>query len=186
MRGLEREANIMDELEKVEKLRERANVSYEEAKEALEKSNGDLLDAIVYLERQGKVKAPEQTTYSTEAASQPDYADVPAIVKESEQRTAEESLGTKFGRTLKKIGRYLSENHLKVEHGEKKVVEIPLWVALIAILLTWWFMLILIIISLFCDYRYSVVGNGKNEEVNKVMEKASEFTGQVKDEFKKN
>ena len=117
MRGLEREANIMDELEKVEKLRERANVSYEEAKEALEKSNGDLLDAIVYLERQGKVKAPEQTTYSTEAASQPDYADVPAIVKESEQRTAEESLGTKFGRTLKKIGRYLSENHLKVEHG---------------------------------------------------------------------
>ena len=44
----------MDQLEKVDKLRERANVSYEEAKEALEASNWDLLDAMVYLEKHGK------------------------------------------------------------------------------------------------------------------------------------
>ena len=40
----------MDHFEKVEKLRERANISYAEAKEALEKSNGDLLDAMACLE----------------------------------------------------------------------------------------------------------------------------------------
>lgn len=40
----------MEQLEKVEKLRARANVTYEEAKEALEASNWDLLDAMVYLE----------------------------------------------------------------------------------------------------------------------------------------
>ena len=85
----------MDELEKVEKLRERANVSYEEAKEALDKSNGDLLDAMVYLEKQGKVKSPEQTSYSTDASEQPKYADVPAIVKEGEERSNEESVGKK-------------------------------------------------------------------------------------------
>ena len=39
----------MEHLEKVEKLRERANVSYEDAKEALEASEWDLLDAMVYL-----------------------------------------------------------------------------------------------------------------------------------------
>ena len=176
----------MDDLEKVEKLRERANVSYEEAKEALDKANGDLLDAIVYLEKQGKVKAPEQTSYSTEADSQPDYADVPAIVKEGEQRTEEESFGKKCGRALKKAGRYLTENHLKVEHHDKKILDIPLWVSLIAMLALWWILAILIIISLFCDYKYTIVGNGNNEEVNKVMEKASVFTGQVKEEFKNN
>ena len=42
----------MTEFEKVEKLRERANVSYEEAKEALLASEGDLLDAMIYLEKQ--------------------------------------------------------------------------------------------------------------------------------------
>ena len=40
----------MEQLEKVEKLRQRANVSYEEAKEALEASDWDLLDAMVYLD----------------------------------------------------------------------------------------------------------------------------------------
>ena len=47
----------MEMIEKVERLREKANVSYEEAKEALEQSGGDLLDAIVLLERQGKSKS---------------------------------------------------------------------------------------------------------------------------------
>lgn len=44
----------MEQLEKVEKLRERADVSYEEAKEALEACDWDLLDAMVWLEKEGK------------------------------------------------------------------------------------------------------------------------------------
>ena len=44
----------MDHFEMTEKLRERANVSYEEAKEALELNEWDILEAIVYLEREGK------------------------------------------------------------------------------------------------------------------------------------
>ena len=40
----------MDNLEKVEKLREKTGVSYEEAKAALEATNYDVLDAIIYLE----------------------------------------------------------------------------------------------------------------------------------------
>ena len=39
----------MDLFEKVEKLREKANVTYEEAKAALEKADGDLLDALATL-----------------------------------------------------------------------------------------------------------------------------------------
>ena len=46
----------MDNLEKVEKLREKTGVSYEEAKAALEATNYDVLDAIIYLEKNGKVK----------------------------------------------------------------------------------------------------------------------------------
>ena len=49
----------MDQLEKVEKIREKTGVSYEDAKSALEACNYDLLDAIVYLEKLGKIKAPE-------------------------------------------------------------------------------------------------------------------------------
>ena len=44
----------MDKLEKVERLRERANVSYEEASKALDEAGGELLDALVILEKQEK------------------------------------------------------------------------------------------------------------------------------------
>ena len=43
-------------LEQVEALRARAEVSYEEARAALEDSGGDLLDALIALERAGKLR----------------------------------------------------------------------------------------------------------------------------------
>lgn len=48
-------------LEQIDELRKRANVSYEVAKDALEKCNGDMVEALIYLERQNRVK-PDRTT----------------------------------------------------------------------------------------------------------------------------
>jgi hypothetical protein len=45
-------------MEHVEKLREKANVSYAEAKAALDACGDDLLEALLYQERQGKVNRP--------------------------------------------------------------------------------------------------------------------------------
>lgn len=42
------------ELEKVDIVRERTKVGYTEAKDALEKSNGNVLDAIIYIEKSQK------------------------------------------------------------------------------------------------------------------------------------
>lgn len=46
----------MSNLNLIDELRKRANVSYEDAKEALEKCNDDLVEALIYLEKQNKVK----------------------------------------------------------------------------------------------------------------------------------
>ena len=54
----------MTNYEMVELLRSKANVTYEEAKAALEESNWDILDAMVLLERQGKV-TDKGSAYST-------------------------------------------------------------------------------------------------------------------------
>ncbi|AQS58114.1 DUF4342 domain-containing protein [Desulforamulus ferrireducens] len=48
-------------LEQIDELKKRANVSYSEAKEALEQCHGDLLEALIYLETKNKIK-PEQNT----------------------------------------------------------------------------------------------------------------------------
>lgn len=44
------------DLNLVDELRKRANVSYQEAVDALEKNNNNLLDALVYLEGKNKIK----------------------------------------------------------------------------------------------------------------------------------
>ena len=88
----------MDEFEKVEKLRQRANISYEEAKEALEKSEGDLLDAMIYLEGQGKISPDEQTSRSTTYEGQTDLVDVRDTVEKEDRKNkkSERTLGQKI------------------------------------------------------------------------------------------
>ena len=69
----------MTNFEKVEKLVQKANVSYEEAKAALDKADGDLLDAVILLEKEGKTQAPRQSSYSTEYEQQAQYVSVAKI-----------------------------------------------------------------------------------------------------------
>ena len=58
-------------LEQVERLREKADVSYGQAKAALEYSGGNLLDALIYLEEQGVIPRPEDAYYSTKNETPP-------------------------------------------------------------------------------------------------------------------
>jgi hypothetical protein len=92
-------------IEKVERLREKANVTYEEAKAALEQTGGDLLDAMVLLERQGKVKGPAQSTYSTDYEEQQEYVRVKDKVEEQEQSAP--SFGRTIGRLCRGFVRFL-------------------------------------------------------------------------------
>lgn len=46
--------SYVDELSKIDVIRERAGVNYEKAKEALQESAGDVVNAIIYLEKKEK------------------------------------------------------------------------------------------------------------------------------------
>lgn len=50
-------------LELIDELRKRANVSYKDAKEALEKANGDIVEALIYLEKQNKVDEGKENSF---------------------------------------------------------------------------------------------------------------------------
>ena len=175
----------MDELEKVEKLRQRANGSYEEAREALKECNGDLLDAMVYLEKQGKVNAPESSVYTTDYEQQTQYQDVPATVKKQEEEQNKRSFGDKFKHLCEIIWEKLTKNSLKVERKEEEIIKIPMWGVALILLFAWHFVLVAVVVSLFFNFRYSVEGEGNTEPANKVMDKAAEAADYVKQEFDK-
>lgn len=49
-------------LEQIDLIMKRANVSYSEAKDALEKCNGDTIEALLYLEKADKISSNKSTT----------------------------------------------------------------------------------------------------------------------------
>ena len=55
----------MEKLEKVEVIREKCGVSYEDAKAALDACDDNVLDAIIWLEKQGK-STKQSANYTTE------------------------------------------------------------------------------------------------------------------------
>ena len=172
----------MERLEKVEKLRSKANVSYEEAKEALDACNDDILDAMVYLEKNGKVKKPNTDVYSTNYEDDNKYQDVKGTVEE--QNKKDKTFGQKIKSAFLIVVDKLKNNSLRIErHGEELVI--PLWGVLIIFLLAWHLALIAIVISFFFNCRYSVIGKDDMKGVNDVMSKASDAADHVKDEFNK-
>lgn len=48
-------------LEQIDLIMQRANVSYNEAKEALDQNNGDVVSALLYLEKENKLKKATST-----------------------------------------------------------------------------------------------------------------------------
>lgn len=174
----------MNEFEKVEKLRERANVTYEEAKEALDQCNGDLLDAMMLLERQGKAKAPQQSSFSTSYEEQPQYLSVEEKVQES--KGDGKSIWEKICDFCKMIWRKGCDNYFCLHHKGELIFKIPVVAFVIVLLFAWNVSLIALVVGLFFDCRYSFAGKDELDAANKVFDKASEFAEQVKDEFHQN
>lgn len=168
----------MTNLEMVEKLREKANVSYEEAKDALEKSNWDILDAIVLLEREGRVNE-ENADYSTKAEP---IAEVPV------EEGAHESFGELLNRFFRWVGKLVkigNANELVVEKNEECLLTLPVTVFVLLLIFGFWVVLPLLVVGLFFGFRYSFSGpNLGKKAVNDVMNKASEVVEDIKVEFK--
>lgn len=173
----------MNEFEKVEKLVQKANVSYEDAKKALEEANGDMLDAMIALEKAGKVNGPSQTTYSTNTQQQSIYRDVPTVIEQSNQQKEGKSFFKDLGAAIKRGFQYTVDNSVKVVKNGQEIIKLPLWISIILMLAAWELLIIVIIISLFLDCRYSIVGKDDTNEVNRVMDQASQFAGKVKESW---
>lgn len=173
----------MEHFEKVEKLRQRANVTYGEAKNALEASDWDLLDAMIYLENLNKAKKPEQAVYSTSYDAQTQYISV--VDKVNEQKDAGENWTVKLGRLCKKAWQKSKDNYFCVAHKDEEIIRVPIWVFVLAMLVAWHAILIVMVVSLFFDCRYSFAGQDDLSKVNAVMSKANDLAEKAKDEYDK-
>lgn len=156
----------MDKLEKIERLRERAQVSYDEAREAYEQADGDLLDALILLEKQGKVRPPqgdgyyrsEQTVHEPSGEGQGERSEGRQGRSEQETNNFKETLDriVKFLGGLIKKGNNTSFEILK---DKEHMASFPVTVLALLLLFAPWVTLPLIVIGLFFGFHYQFVSN---------------------------
>ena len=182
----EQEDKKMTELEKVEKLREKADVSFAEAKEALDNANGDILDALIYLENQGKATVPAGGgCFSGSGAPSGGYQYSQGGEYHYERR------GESFGEMLKRFGRFClkvlnkgNTNFLDATKNDALVFSCPVTAVVVLLLFFFWVTIPMFIISLFCGLRYHFRGEDLGRDsVNAVMDGAASTVDDIKSSF---
>lgn len=175
---------IMATLEQVEKLRERANVTYDEAKAALEATGDNLLEALIYLEKQGKVAPPENGGFYSSrqekaSAQQDGGAD-----------GGNASRGESFGQLMRRLWNWLRKllragntNLFEVWQGGGVLLSVPVTILILLLICGFWVVIPLLLIGLFCGCKYRFRGRDiEKTAVNGVMESAARAADHIKQE----
>lgn len=181
-------------LEQVEKLREYANITYDEAKEALENAGGDILQAIIDLERQGKINTPQgggkYTSGGNEITAIPQQEETKKEKAQSKNYNGEKSA---FSRNMSKFFGWMGDilhkgnvNALVVEKNGASIMRMPITVLVILLIVAFWFVVPIMIVGLFFDFRYYFNGPDiKSTKVNDAMDSVANAAGEIKNDMKK-
>ena len=172
-------------LEQVERLREKANVSYATAKEALEYSGGNLLDALIYLEERGMIPRPEGVYYSSRTETSPVRSAQEPLVIDAEK----EPLKRPKRSLLRRLRYLLLDNELEIWHKKRPITSLPVLILILLLIAAFWFTVGLLALGLFFGFRYRFSGpdlerESINEVMNSVAGTAAELSRRVMDELR--
>lgn len=175
----------MDKLDKVELIREKTGASYEDAKGALDACGDDVLDALVWLEREGKVSkgSAHHATGRVEAEPSPEMLMARTHYDRTSEKTA---FGKAWDRVVEALGQLWHASKqvsFVAERYGERVVCVPVVVPILGLLL-WGATLWVLIIGLFFGFRYRIEGIGSTKvDVNGAMDWAADKAEELKDEF---
>ncbi len=164
----------MDKLKLVDRLREKANISYEEAKIALENSNWDILEAMLYLEKHGKVNSPSVSIfYSNEYRES--YTEHEETHNNDDNINSDNSKSKdNFEGIFEAICKVIDTGNnifLQVKKSNRVLVKIPLTVVVVLLFFAFWVIIPLIIVALFFDIEISLFSKRfDTDKIDKVNE----------------
>ena len=177
----------MTTLENVEKICAMANISYEEAKAVLEAAHGDLLEAVISLEKQGKIQAPNGGGYFNSEKTA-DSKEAPPHSNANENHHNNTKSENSFGASVKKAGQFLLKvihkgniNSFEVYKGTEVKASFPVTVLALLIIFAFWVTIPLMIIGLFFSLRYRFVGpDFASDTINNAMNSAADAAENLK------
>ena len=150
----------MEEFEKIEELVRVTGVSFEEATNALRACDGNIVDAMVYLEKLGKLNSGAAKTTSSSV--------------DDKCRKAFEDVKKPAGKFVD----FMTKNKLNIKKGDDTFATVLGLAAPIAIPAAF--------VSMMCGYEYSFTGEQAGvDKANEVMGKAEEAAAKAKEAAEK-
>lgn len=171
----------MERYEMAELLSQKAGVSLEEARQALEENNWDLLDAMIALERAHKTAQAGVNMRSD--------AETGGVrrVKNISSRQGPHFFSNGFATLweyIKKFFRICMDNNFVVTRHGKQVLAVPVLVMLVLLFASLGLMLVVLIAGLFCSCRYQFEGRQLGREgINDAMGRMSDLAEDIKGSF---
>lgn len=178
----------MDRFELVEKLVKSTGVSYADAKSALEATGWDLLDAAVWLEKNGKVEG--KTSHFT---TNPEQKEEQRRQQEEERRrTAARNAASQDSRSgvihtvLRKAKQIIMDNELVVcKRSGEVFLEVPIWLFIILLIVAFWPTVIVLLLMFIIGFRFRLHGPDLgSDSVNSILNRAENAAGDFIDRMK--
>ncbi|MDM0556827.1 ubiquitin [Clostridium perfringens] len=177
----------MEKLKLVDKLKNKANISYEEAKDALEKSNWDMLEAMLYLEAHGKVQKPSISIFYTNESKESynENGEEVNLKKDTNENNFENKNG--FEGVFEAICKAIDTcNNIFIEiiRNSRVILKIPFTVLIVLLFFAFWIVIPLMIIGLFFNMEFLVSSKKIDvDKINKVFKETSKVVKDVKGKF---
>ena len=172
----------MERYEMAELLSQKAGVSLEEARQALEENNWDMLDAMIALER-----AHKTAQAGVRMETGPEGSGGVRKVKSVSGHKGQDFFSNGFAvlwEYIKKLFRIMLDNNFVVTRHGKQIMAVPVLVMIVLLFASFGLMLVVLIAGLFCSCRYHFEGRqlGK-ESINNAMGKMSDVAEDIKSSF---
>lgn len=154
----------MINLNLIDKLQKQANVSFEDAREALEMTEWDVLDAYVWLQARGKIDSLPMESEPKDNEKKEEKKNMESNQTVVNTTAQEEDIGF-FGNLM----RMLRQNRLVARASRGRVWSISLLGMVFVLLFFRKFFFVAFIISLVLQVKYSIEGPDAKKKANTVQ-----------------
>ena len=184
----------MDNFEKIEQLVNKTDCSYEDAKATLEGCGWDMIDAIIKLEKEGKVKKESAAYTEKPAAEAKAVPEVTVDVKGSSSKSQNAGNSEKAEKACKerrgiwnRFKSIMTNNRLVIiKNNGQQLADLPIWIPIVALICFFWATLILAVIAMVVGCRFHFEGEDLGKiNINDTMDKATDYAEKVKNDLTK-
>ncbi len=152
-----------DRLEKIDLVKKRANVSFQEAKEALEKNDYDVVETLIDLERQGKLKDEAPPSEKKHASY------------EEKTRKEEEKENPILKSIREFINKLISASFIVKDRNNQQVIKLPFVIAALIVAVTLPFSVVVLVLAVVFRNKLIIGYNdGSTSCINDVIDDLNE------------